>query len=182
MKMLSLTLQIALVGAAVSQASAADISSHKDLGTALEQAVQCKAGAADAFDAREPRVRRNLVRLGVQVAGDTDDGPWDFKYRLPAEISVFGHAAKDAGYSGDSGSLFYVRLAGDEADLAKLRDALRLSPIPPSHASDYADDAKYYRPVHPPTKDDPYPDTVTAGLAHDNSGSYVVIGCQTFDY
>ncbi len=175
-------LSIALGMLAASQAGAADIGSRKELGAALERALQCKEGAADAFDARDRQVRQHLARLGVQVAGDIDEGPWDFKYTFPAEVSVFGHAVKHAAYSGDSGSLFLVEIAGDAVELAKLKEALRLQPIPSAQASQYANGATYYRPVRAPSKDDPYPDSITAGLQHRDGVSYVVIACETFDY
>lgn len=183
MKTVLWILQAALLGAAISPAYAADIGSPKELGVALEHAVLCKSGAADAFDARDKRVRQNLVRLGVKVHGDADDGPWDFGYVFPARVSVFGYDAQAASYSGDSGSIFYVQVAAAEADLARLKDSLQLAAIPKAHRSDYfVDGAGYAKPVHPPTQDDPYPDTVVAGLQHKNGKTYIVVGCETFDY
>ena len=183
MKAVFKMLQVTLLGVAMSPAYAADIGSPKELGVALEHAALCKAGAADAFDARDKRVRQNLVRLGVKVHGDADDGPWDFGYVFPAGVSAFGYDVKAAGYSGDSGSIFYVQIAAAEADLDRLKDSLQLAPIPKAHRSDYlVDGAGYAKPVHPPTEDDPYPDTVVAGLQHKDGKTYLVVGCQTFDY
>lgn len=180
MKISLVALQVSLLTAAISTAHADGIRSRTDLGVALQNAVQCKG----ALDARDKPVLQDLVRLGVKVDGANEDGAISLTYTLPAGVSVFGYEAKKVVYDGDSGSIFYVELAAGSADLLKLKNDLQLVPIPKGNLNyAYFDrlDTRYYRSVHPPTQDDPYPSALVAGLEREGASTYAYVGCVTFD-
>lgn len=179
----------------MAQTDASEIASKTELGTALQDAILCKPGtldipsAIDTFDGSDESMVVVLTRLGVKVDRNNDSGDQTkvyIKYTLPPGVRVFGYAAKTAifyAYLG-AGDIFYVELAGNRADLIKLKSDLRLTRIQKNN-EDYGYrgqvDAQYYRRIHSPTAFDPYPDAIVAGHEYKGASNHIRIGCQTFD-
>lgn len=164
-----------------------EIASRKELGVAVQNVLECKTDTRYILEVQSNKaVLNNLVRLGVQMNGAEYDGPAELTYRLPPGVSVFGYDAKTLFYAADSGSLAYVEIPAGTAVLKKLAIALQLAPISEGRTVNYRKfgytSAQYYRETSMPVKDNPYPDTIVAGLEYKDGSAYVTVGCETFDY
>jgi hypothetical protein len=186
MKIKKYTPWMILLGVSLSCACMAEISSSKDLGVVLEQAIQCKVEAVDALDPRgKPDLQKHLSQLGVKVHGvdanyDPDaDASWELEYTLPTGVGVFGHEIKTTHYDGYSASFFYTEFPGGQAELDKLKDLLHLGPVTSASIPNYIEYATY-KPVY--EKRIPWRDskaTLVAGLERMDGQAYVVVGCVT---
>jgi len=161
------------------------ISSRKDLGRALENAVMCKVDALGFFDGSEfaggpGDAMHQLKSLGVDIAIKNEDYSGGIRYHFPSGIDVFGYEAVDALYFSESTTLFVVTLRSDLKSLPKISRVLSLNPISSGNPDGYGYidnlDVRYIRKLQEPGVDFPY--TIFSGIKGGDGHRYVAVGCQ----
>jgi hypothetical protein len=208
MKIVYKLAHMVLLAVVITQLDAREVrfGSKADLGMALQDAALCKRDTfiddgenidvapvnafddSGFFDSPNESMADVLTRLGVKIEDKLDPTPesgGEIKYTFPPGVMVLGHEARTAIYrEKQAGNIFYVELVADSSDLVKLRRDLGLVAVRKfMEGSAYVglEHTQYYKPVHPPAAEDPYPDTVVASQRQNGGQSFVSIGCQTFE-